>query len=627
MQRRYVWLFGLFVSLLLLCPLWWGKFWIIDDHEIVALSSAMAQENKNALHSFRSALAETEAGHWGQSGRYRPVYYFLRVLKIHLLGMNARAWFIGNFLVFFLSIVFVGLSIRFFYPWPFVPTGMLLFAALPCYVDMWGRLGPAEIDACLWTALFIYGFARYAKGFRFAWPIMCAAAFMAVGCKENFVLLLLPLSVLLVRDIWRKEVKPSQVVLFLCPFAMACTVWLSIALWASGMTQAVDMYGQSLSLFARAKVVFSFFYEGQRAAVIVTAFLLLYAFYCLAGDRIEGTSRAFTAMLVLSVCILGNYVFHNGETSLFLRYAYMEQLFIVALFFAALYPLRQMLTDAWTRSAVYRRRFRLFCGVLCFAGVLSIAALIRVNGFRARRTIEFDEFLSRLRAYDNVQIINLGNPISSYEPYYSLKRFAEAGLIPEVRYFPVWGIADSALAVTLEKQLKEEAQRDPAPPLTPQTALAEFSLTNGWFRLIEHAAPRREIEQTILISGWREKVGLWQKFFGITSTGKGRRSAGEVMKLALPAETIQPYRLVIDAVPFDASDSRSEAVFYLNGTEVKRTKLRDYKDGFAFEVTEDVLRKSPLHENLMLLETRIENFDPAKANGLTFYAIDVLPLP
>jgi hypothetical protein len=99
------------------------------------------------------------------------------------------------------------------------------------------------------------------------------------------------------------------------------------------------------------------------------------------------------------------------------------------------------------------------------------------------------------------------------------------------------------------------------------------------------------------------------------------------MTLALPVEKVQAYKIVIHAAPFDAEDFESDVVFFCNGTEVKRAKLKDHKDGFAFEVPEDVVRNSPLRPNLIQLETRIENADLEHLNGLTFYSIDVLPLP
>jgi hypothetical protein len=91
-----------------------------------------------------AALSETEVFEWGQSGRYRPTYYLIHTLKTHLFGTNARAWFLCNFIVFFLSVVCIGMSLRSFFPSPFVILGMLLFAALPCHADLWGRLDPAR---------------------------------------------------------------------------------------------------------------------------------------------------------------------------------------------------------------------------------------------------------------------------------------------------------------------------------------------------------------------------------------------------------------------------------------------------------------------------------------------------
>jgi hypothetical protein len=437
---------------------------------------------------------------------------------------------------------------------------------------------------------------------------------------------MLPLVVILTYSIWKERcLSVRQFFFFLFPLSMTSFVWGSFITYLLHLTNPVDIYGRSVSLFARAKVIFSFFYEGPRAVIIGAAFLLFYTCWCLAKEKMENTKNSFIAMTVLSVCILGNFILYNGDTALVLRYGYMEQLFMVMLFFAALFPLRRTLTDAWRDNALFRRHLLRWSWALGLVSVLLILGLMRVNAFRAARTREFDDFLNRLQSYDNVQVVNLGQALSSFEPYPSLRTFAKAGRgAPNVHHFPYWAEPEDAFQKSLRDALMRDAALDPAPPLTPNTALVEFG-PNGWFRFIEHASPRRDIEQTLLMSGWRENIGYLGKFLG-RSAAKGRRSVGERMALALPIDKIQAYKIVVDAVPFDAGDFESSVVFYCNGSEVKRAKLNDYSGGFAFEVPEEVVRNSPLHPNLIQLEARIDNADLERLNGLTFYSIDVLPL-
>jgi hypothetical protein len=617
---------GFIISVVLLWPLWQGKLWIIDDHGIVAAHLTMEKNNRDVLSSFREVLSGTEAAKWGETGRYRTIYFLTYTLKTYLFGMNAGAWYLWHSFVFFASIVCIGLSIHYFFPPVFVLLGMLFFAALPCYVDILGRLGTSEVVGGFWTCVFIYGLARYVKRYAFAWPVMCLSVFMATGYKENFVLLLLPLTAVFVHDLLKKRLSVRQILFFLFPLGMACLVLGSVLFWVLKLPKPMDFYGQSLSLFARARVVFNFFYEGPRAVIIAAAFLLFYTCRCLAKDKMEDAGKTFAAMIVLSICILGNFVFYNGDTGLVSRYGYMEQLFLVTLFFVALFPLRRVLTDAWRDNALFRRHLLRWSWGLGLVSVLLILGLMRVNAFRAARTQEFDDFLNRLQSYDNVQVINLGQALSSYEPYPSLKTFAKAGRgAPKVYYFPYWAEPEDAFQKSLRDTLMRDAALNPAPPLTPNTALIEFG-PNGWFRFIEHSSPRRDIEQTVLMSGWRENIGYLGKFLGKTAA-KGRRSLGERMALALPVDKIQAYKIVVDAVPFDTGDAESSVVFYCNGSEVKRTKLNDYSGGFAFEVPEEVVRNSPLHLNLIQLEARIDNADLEHLNGLTFYSIDALPLP
>jgi hypothetical protein len=613
-----IWRVGFLLAALLLWPLYQGKLWIIDDHEIVFFSSIFDKSGGSFIRPFASALSETEVFRWGQSGRYRPAYYFARVLKTYLFGTSARAWFLCNFFVFFLSAVCVGISLRPFFPSPFVFLGMLVFAALPCYADMWGRLGPSEIGACFWTALFACGAARWLERRRFA--LMCFAVFMAAGYKENFALLLLPLSAFLV-NARKEEGAEGRFFLFLFPMGMAFAVWGSVAFWVSGLPRSVDIYGQPLSMLVRIGTLLNFFRDGPRAGIAGMGFLLFYACRCLA--KVHGAKNSFIAMLVLAACVLGNFIFHNGATSLLSRYAFMEQFFLAALFFIALFPLRWTLLKAWETNAAFRRSALRWCRALGVVSLLSILALSGVNAFRVRRTLEFDYFLNQVKHYENVQVVNLGRPLSSYEPYFSLKRHAEAGVIPKVYYFPFWAPAGDAFSSELKNSLLQDAEVNPAPPLTAGTALVEFSGANGWFRLIEHTSPYREIEQTLLMSGWQEEKGGLEKFFGLSPLSKGRRTSGGA--LALAVDEPRACEIIVSAFPFGADNRQSDAIFYVNGKEVKRAK--QHEGEFRLTISQDLALRSPLHKNLMQLEVRIENSDPTRPNGLVFHSIDILPLP
>ncbi|MDR1740409.1 MAG: hypothetical protein LBR38_00975 [Synergistaceae bacterium] len=602
-------------------PLWYGKLWIIDDYGIVALHATMTEGNQGFVSSMRSALAETEVGHWGQSGRYRPTYFFFYALKTWLFGTDARAWFMCNAAIFFLSVVMIGLSIRRFFPWPIVLTGMLLFSALPSYIDIWGRLGPAEIYGCLWTALFTYAVARHiAQKDRLSWPLMCFAAFMATGAKENFALLLLPLAAVLVYDLRRDGFSVSKIISFLFPLGIACAVYGSVAVFMAGMPRAADIYGHSVSLLARARVAVDFVYAGQRAALVAMSFLLFFACIYAMGNKARDALNSFVAMVIVSVCVFGNFIFHNGETFLVLRYGFMEQMFIVALFFIALFPVRDSLNGAWA-DARYRRRFLGWCGMVSLASLIVVVGLSRINYFRVQRTLEFDEFLKRAREYDSLQIINLGQPLSSAEQYYSLRTFAKAGLAPRIYYFPAWAKPENDFQKSLRDDLMAKAEADPAPPLTPRTALAEFS-PNGWFRFIEHTSPHRDVEQTVLIDGWAEPRSYLDKFLGRYPSGNGRRSTGNFVSLALPVDGngAKAYRITLDASPFNKDDDKSDIAFFCGGSEVAKVKLRDLAaGGVSFDV-------GAAENGLLTLEARIENGAPERPNGLVLRGVEVEPI-
>jgi hypothetical protein len=52
---------------------------------------------------------------------------------------------------------------------------------------------------------------------------------------------------------------------------MTSFVWGSIITHFSHLPEPADMYGRSVSLFARARVVVNFFYEEPRAVIVAAA--------------------------------------------------------------------------------------------------------------------------------------------------------------------------------------------------------------------------------------------------------------------------------------------------------------------------------------------------------------------
>ena len=219
---------------------------LIDDHEIIQLGQ------KVSFFNIPQFWLGTEVGAFGHSVRYRPSYYFLRILECYLWGLSPHSWYLARLVMFAVAFgIFVWLLSR----W----AGLFLSAAFalltltaPYWASIWASLGPAETYACFGTALFGLGFYRRWRALRGAnravsridpldWFVLAAGAIIAVGSKENFVLLAIPTAWLAVAAWRRGALSFAGVIASSAVVVMAGAVSLAIALALSSSGRDVYM--------------------------------------------------------------------------------------------------------------------------------------------------------------------------------------------------------------------------------------------------------------------------------------------------------------------------------------------------------------------------------------------------
>src|SRR5262249_7451141 len=120
-------------------PLLRAKWSITDDHQIF---SFIGQAYRLPVADIPQVLIrKTELGDIGSGTRFRPTYYFLRVLETSVLGKNPSAWYIVEISVWFvfstmLTIVLLRIA---------DPGLVLAFLAYelsrPYWSDIFARLG------------------------------------------------------------------------------------------------------------------------------------------------------------------------------------------------------------------------------------------------------------------------------------------------------------------------------------------------------------------------------------------------------------------------------------------------------------------------------------------------------
>lgn len=206
---------------------------VIDDHAVHTLigpgrARLPAREILPRLAVHREAGAPV-AG-WT---RYRPAYYTLYLGQAAAWGKDARPWFIARLLVFAFS---CALGFDLLRRWLGMVAGaaaLAAFAALWMWPEIVIKLGSGETyaaPACLlfaWTAVHILessGGALPRSSTGLAWLGLTAAALVAIGSKENFVVLA-PLALLVAAvEWWRGALRWPAVVGCLVVCAAAATV-------------------------------------------------------------------------------------------------------------------------------------------------------------------------------------------------------------------------------------------------------------------------------------------------------------------------------------------------------------------------------------------------------------------
>ncbi len=171
-------------------------FGLIDDHEVLAFLGA---DGRLRLAEVVPTLISTEVGRFGESARYRPVYYALRVAETFLWQDSPALWYGARLVQFAAGVSLLWLALR---PWTgLVGGGAVVLLALTerFWGDVWCRLGPSECYVFVGAALYLWGasglVARRARCGR-RWLAVAAGGALAMGSKENMLVLVLPTIVL-----------------------------------------------------------------------------------------------------------------------------------------------------------------------------------------------------------------------------------------------------------------------------------------------------------------------------------------------------------------------------------------------------------------------------------------------
>lgn len=397
------------VAVLLFLPLFAARLWLIDDHEILRILTSFRDASWPGVWQFLQSVD------FGDSPRFRPLYYLVRVLESFAFRDAAPLWFAVRCalaLAFVLALWrFAG---AFLAPW--AAFGLAVGAlAMPYVPDAFMRLGPQESYAAGLCALLLGALLRPGGP---AWLLASLAATLLVCTKENFLFLLpfqaVPLVLAWRARAWRSFAAGSVLL------AVSLTVALVIAIKLVG-THGVDFYGNSVQGERLVQAVHSLAATPGGWASIA---LVVLAALVWESERRRGRLAGPALGLVpLALACLGfNIVFYSGVPDPYMRYAFPY--WVVAATLGA-YVVKVLGTGFW--PARYASGTS---GAIAASIAVALALGLARNGERAVAyalcTWTVNERVAALAATDpRTPIVVHAQEVRDFEPAGSVARFLD----------------------------------------------------------------------------------------------------------------------------------------------------------------------------------------------------------
>lgn len=310
------------------------RFGPIDDHEILKF---LGTDRKVFLYQVPSILwQQTEIGHWGEVARFRPSYYFLRVIETLAFERRSYLWYLNRIIILFVTVFSLSRVV-----FETVKTESkaikvlvgLFFAIsslrLPGLVDTTMRLGPAETYLLLGLAGFLISSVMLFRdetsiGF---WNLNLLSVFVAVGSKENAVALIVPFMYVLFRYFkansiarLKSGIQGAFVTLFSLIIVLGPIKFIS--------QTGTDVYGSSRSIENMVSLLVSFFETsaGRSSGIQILTIFICLLIQVICRPLFEWKTRAIIFLTMsLYFILITEFIFYQGDFGE-PRYALLSQI-------------------------------------------------------------------------------------------------------------------------------------------------------------------------------------------------------------------------------------------------------------------------------------------------------------
>lgn len=325
------------ISSLWLWPLTRIEWGLTDDHEWLDYLDADNHFTTPSLLSGIRNHAELAGCFKPEKNiaRFRPAYYLTKYLELWFWNGNSHGFGLDRLIYFTFFLWATQRTLQNFtdplFAW-------LVTLSLPLFssgVDIWTRLGPSEAQAAVGLALFGIGFSQLwisPRKFQslplwkasLPWFWIALGASFSLLSKENFIVIMIPWGLLLLRELWTRRRIPwpgrlANIGLFAAAFGL-----VAVLKWKLNLMRNRTIYGTSVQTTTLATLLFqgltTFLTSWQGlVSLVATAVMILLILIAAARSKISSpTSRRMLFDILLTWTLaaafyLSQYVFYAGE--------------------------------------------------------------------------------------------------------------------------------------------------------------------------------------------------------------------------------------------------------------------------------------------------------------------------
>ncbi|MBF0317927.1 MAG: hypothetical protein HQL04_07100, partial [Nitrospirae bacterium] len=449
-----------------------AQWYIIDDHEIM---NFLGPEKHITILDTPALIEKTEIVNLNIHPRYRPAHWLIVIIQSWLWGDNPFGWYLFKMMAFALFVsVFWWISQHY--------TGIVYGGIFTLYVlsqafwvDIWTKLGAPEVNAAFGLALYAAGFFAVLKNSAnnadevklpgmFYWLLMAAGALIAMGSKENFLIILFPQTCLLLYLLIRGRVD-SNARFFSSLIIVFGLLMAGVIAYLIKIHGGSDFYSKSAGLHDRFGTFLSYMdsllvrlhmWGFSNIFLIVTASVIVGIIFiaggfifkkkgtAVAGGYFSAISKTSAFLILLTIIVASQIIFYNGYWPVNNRFDFPGKLaFPVASLSIVLAMMKIFATLDVKPKTINTIKFILAAALLVIVVHRGFVPLREATEKHAIITRDFTDKITQLSAelnrYPQTPLVLESHNVWDYEPIFSVERFLSVNKVKNPLYLRIHG--------------------------------------------------------------------------------------------------------------------------------------------------------------------------------------------